>query len=97
MTNEKASEILFMQWQDFLEHNIDYAGISDAYKKAFEALKLIPDNATNGDVIKAMFPNADIEYWYEYSTYNVEFPNDNDIKHFSYNWWNAPYKKGEQE
>ena len=55
MTNEKASEILFMQWQDFLEHNIDYAEISDAYKKAFEALKLIPDNATNGDVIKTMF------------------------------------------
>ena len=52
----------------------------------------IHENATNGDVIKAVFPNTNIEYWAEYSTYNVEFPNDNDVKHFSYDWWNAPYK-----
>lgn len=52
----------------------------------------LPENPTNGDMIKAMFPNATIEYWAEYSTYNVEFPNDNDVKHFSYHWWNAPYK-----
>ena len=52
----------------------------------------IPEDATNGDVIKAMFPNTNIEYWAEYSTYNVEFPNDNDVKHFSYDWWNAKYK-----
>lgn len=52
----------------------------------------VPQNATNGDVIKAVFPNTNIEYWAEYSTYNVEFPNDNDVKHFSYDWWNAPYK-----
>ncbi len=52
---------------------------------------IIPKNATNGDMIKALFPKANIEYWAEYSTYNIEFPNDNDVKHFSYDWWNAPY------
>lgn len=57
----------------------------------------ISEDATNGDMIKAMFPNADIEYWAEYSTYNVEFPNDNDVKHFSYDWWNAPYKAESEE
>ena len=31
--------------QDFLEHNIDYAGISDAYKMALKALDL-------GDVLQ---------------------------------------------
>ena len=39
MTAEKAKEILFQQWQEFLEHNLDYAGVSDAYKMAVEALE----------------------------------------------------------
>ena len=52
----------------------------------------IPENPTNGDMIKAMFPKADIEYWAEYSAYSVIFPFDNDVKYFSYDWWNAPYK-----
>lgn len=39
MKTEKAKEILFQQWQEFLEHNLDYAGVSDAYKMAFEALE----------------------------------------------------------
>lgn len=38
MTNEEAKEKLYMQWQEFLEENIDYAGISDAYKMALEDL-----------------------------------------------------------
>lgn len=46
----------------------------------------IPDNATNGDVIKAMFePNR------------VERTDDDVIvEHydFSEDWWNAPYQKG---
>lgn len=62
-----------------------------AYAETVNAIP-IPEDATNGDVIKAMFPKSNIEYWAEYSTYNVEFPNDNDVKHFSYDWWNAKYK-----
>ena len=42
MTREEAKEKIFYQWQDFLEHNIDYAGISDAYKMAIEALEQEP-------------------------------------------------------
>lgn len=61
-----------------------------AYAETVNAIP-ISEDATNGDVIKAMFPNTNIEYWAEYSTYNVEFPNDNDVKHFSYDWWNAKY------
>ena len=33
MTNEEASEILYYQWQSFLENNLDYGGVSEAYKK----------------------------------------------------------------
>ena len=39
MTREEAKEKIFYQWQDFLEHNLDYAGISEAYKMAIEALE----------------------------------------------------------
>lgn len=42
MTNEEAKEKLYMEWQKFLENNIDYAGISEAYKMAFKALEQEP-------------------------------------------------------
>ena len=49
----------------------------------------IPDNATNGDMIKAMFPNELLTsitstlWWGD----NMSFYKD---------WWNAPYKGGEE-
>ena len=39
MTTQEAKDKLYMQWQDFLEHYVDYAGISDAYQMAFKALE----------------------------------------------------------
>lgn len=54
----------------------------------------IPDNATNGDVIKALFPNEIIELsggYYESYIRGMSF---------KYDWWNTPYTKelqGEQE
>ena len=42
MTNKEAKEKLYMEWQKFLEDNIDYAGISEAYKVAFKALEQEP-------------------------------------------------------
>jgi hypothetical protein len=42
MTNKEAKEKLYMEWQKFLEDNIDYAGISEAYKMAFKALEQEP-------------------------------------------------------
>ena len=42
MTNKEAKEKLYMEWQKFLEENIDYAGISEAYKMAFKALEQEP-------------------------------------------------------
>ena len=47
MTNQEAKEKIFYQWQDFLEHNIDYAGISEAYKMAIKALE-------QGDVLREL-------------------------------------------
>ena len=56
----------------------------------------IPDNATNGDIIKAMFPNA------EYSTDNCNFYYMRPLNEqgewgarfgwqFDLDWWNSPY------
>ena len=58
---------------------------------------VIPDNATNGDMIKAIYPNAktwevtreDIHCAY------IEFDDMYEIKSFSLSWWNSPYKRGE--
>lgn len=59
----------------------------------------IPDGATNGDMIKAMFPNAktwevtrdDIHCAY------IEFKDICEIKSFPLSWWNAPYQKEVEE
>ena len=47
---------------------------------------VLPDNATNGDVIKAMFPNELLT-----SITSTLWWGDN--MSFNKNWWNAPYKK----
>lgn len=49
----------------------------------------IPDNATNGDVIKAMFTNSE----YEILDNTVITEIDNGLW-FTLDWWNAPYQKG---
>ena len=52
----------------------------------------IPDNATNGDVIKAMFGVREVDMS---NTYCVRFPEEEDYCHYFFKgWWNAPYKKG---
>ena len=47
----------------------------------------IPDNATNGEVIMALFPNERIGYCEDCTDLG-------DIATFYDNWWNAPYQKG---
>ena len=56
MTNNEASKIIYKEWQSFLEHNIDYAGISEAYKMAIQALK-----QTRWIPITERLPEWDIE------------------------------------
>ena len=59
-----------------------------AYAETVNAI-LIPDNATNGDVIKAMFPNIEeqmIDLVMRCGTSVMSIGNDV--------WWNSPYQKG---
>ena len=53
----------------------------------------IPDNATNGDVIKAMFP--DLEYKEGVRFAIIVTPVD--AIGIWNSWWNAPYQKGGKE
>ena len=56
MTREEASTILYKEWQRFLEDNLDYAGISDAYTMAINTLKQEPcgDAINRDELLKAI-------------------------------------------
>jgi hypothetical protein len=56
----------------------------------------IPDNATNGDVIKAIFPNTEVDD-YDYGkdpVIDVYGIDNTEYITLRKDWWNAPYKKG---
>ena len=50
----------------------------------------IPDNATNGDMLKAVFGAKDVEESYVYQTITVTI--NGARKTFGRDWWNSPYK-----
>ena len=61
----------------------------------------IPEGATNGDMIKAMFPKHEIELLLSIggnnkSWYGVTLEGNTEGLVFESNWWNAPYKREEQ-
>lgn len=53
----------------------------------------IPENATNGDVIKALFPRIKIK---KFPTFLRVIEGEEYIP-MTYDWWNSPYKRGETE
>ena len=59
MTNKEAKEKLYMEWQEFLENNIDYAGVSEAYKMAFKALDTWDKIFTSYDNLVAKIESKD--------------------------------------
>lgn len=52
----------------------------------------IPENVTNGDMIKAMFPHIEI---FEPNKYEIAIKQGLGWLAFKKEWWNAPYNKGE--
>lgn len=58
----------------------------------------MPDDATNGDVIKALF--SKIKYYNEDSscaTLKIDMGEHNEYVDFYEDWWNAPYKAESEE
>lgn len=73
-----------------------------SYAKSIKKGIPILDNATNGDIIKAMFPNGELEerglniyYSIEHKVGNYCKVMDMQVGTNEY-WWNAPYKEKEQ-
>ena len=54
----------------------------------------IPNNATNGDVIKLLFPTA--KTWADEDEYcmKIDIPDDFTIECFDLGWWNKKYNGG---
>ena len=63
----------------------------------------IPDKATNGDVIKAVFPDAkisELKSKYERTKIAVEWKFESIPAYYNLfyeDWWNAPYKAGDTD
>lgn len=51
----------------------------------------IPEGATNGDMIKVMFPLVEVKE--KNNCYEVYFGIGTASQYFNHQWWNAPYKK----
>ena len=64
-------------------------GLSDTIKNG----TILPDNSTNGDMIRAIFPDASFE---KYATNNNLKPVAiimNGIIEFDMEWWDTPYER----
>ena len=78
-------------------------GASDLLQGKIEGMPeivVIPENATNGDVVMAMLnPYKICEYKYSVHVYMTEkdFLNGNYQMNLDSDWWYAPYKKGENK
>lgn len=65
-------------------------------------MKIVIDkrgDVTNGDVIKAMFPDAEIfiDETFKNCKYVLVWFKDSKVSHdFNWNWWNSPYKECEE-
>lgn len=67
----------------------------DMFLDVFKEMRIIPKGATNGDMVKAMFPDVIIEEGED--TVHLKYPTVNSDPLFfvqvSKKWWNAPCKK----
>lgn len=65
----------------------------DIVGKAIVEGSVLPDNATNGDVIKALFPDGS-----QVKGAGIYVMNDNKSNIFyDFDWWNALYKVGDTD
>lgn len=76
-----------------LNFAIESIKVDRAYDLAYEKVDFIeiPEGATNGDMIKALFPNISVYEHGNGATYSI-----NNEYNFNSTWWNSPYRK-EQE
>ncbi len=77
----------------------DTADLLEKLEKESDNAIPIPEGATNGDIIKAMFPNQTIGCAIPITDRNgAKFYRTtiNGVTDFTESWWNAPYRKVEE-
>ena len=76
-----------------LKFAIESLKVDEAYNLMYEKVDFIeiPEGTTNGDMIKAVFPNISVYEHENGATYSI-----NNEYNFNSTWWNSPYRK-EQE
>ena len=99
MTKDQAIYVLEMnnpfmggEEQRNLSEALDIA-VKALEGKHYERAIFIPDGATNGDIIKAMFPNAKANVFVK----EVGVKGLDTYSTFTKKWWNAPYEGGKEE
>lgn len=112
MTNERAITIIddvnaYLASRSIYENDsiagYTYRVICEALtqlkQSALELSISIPSGATNGDVIKAVFPRIKHSFTDKDSKVYILEPNDilTPILTAFDSWWNAPYKRGEKD
>ena len=71
---------------------------AEMFLSAFEKATIIPDNATNGDMIKAMFPKCkEVGISGIGNIKSIAVDIGLGTSYFSFDWWNVPYKKEVEE
>ena len=78
----KASQIVDVKYEDTIQIPLEVISNSTP----------ISDNATNGDIVLMMIPNASVYKHNGGATYSVH-----NEYNFNATWWNAPYQKGASE
>lgn len=84
------------------ENRINNVWVADELIDALDNAIILPDNATNGDIIKAMFPKGKIrrEVSCTHDKTVFSFPDGTYFGtecRFNTDWWNAPYKGGQEK
>ena len=70
--------------------NNDYISIETIEEAKEINAVVIPDDATNGDAIKALFPNIET---FEPNKYEIAIKQNLGWLAFKKDWWNEPYKR----
>lgn len=81
LTNEEL-------YQSFINLEAENERLHDALESSIS----IPSGATNGDIIKAVFPKCVIN-----EDDFIVITNLDDVTSFRASWWNAPYREGDAE
>ena len=69
----------------------------EMFLSAFEKATIIPDDATNGDMLLTTFETATVYVIDKENDWIIICIDNYFYQKFRYSWWNAPYKKEVEE